>query len=88
MLQSFLTFFYISDESVSKDLLAYLGDFIRARKKLMGNVTELTVYLDTSTGDYLMPHKTGFVGALPIKKIYKEVQNSILEPYQSWIKNL
>ena len=87
LLQNFLTFFYISDVHVSNEILAYLGDFTRARKSFFGNVSEITVLLDTSSGEYLMPFKTGFVGALPIKKIYKEIRSSLLDPYTSWIKS-
>ncbi len=87
LLQNFLTFIYISDVKVSKDILAYLGDFTKARKSFFGNITEITVLVDTSSGEYLLPYKTGFVGALPIKKIYKEIRSSLLDPYQSWIES-
>ena len=87
LLQNFLIFFYISDVKVSREILSYLGDFTKARKNLFGNVTEITVLLDTSSGEYLLPYKSGFVGALPIKKIYKEIRSSLLEPYSSWVNN-
>jgi hypothetical protein len=87
LLQNYLIFFYISDVKVSREVLSYLGDFTKARKNLLGNVTDITVFIDTTFGEYLLPYKSGFVGAVPIRKIYSEIRSSLLDPYQSWIKS-
>jgi hypothetical protein len=86
-IQNYLTFFYISDNVISREILPYLGDFTKARKSFFGNVTEICVFIDTNSGEYLLPYKSGFVGAFPIKKIYREIRKSLLDPYSSWIRS-
>ena len=85
--QDFMVFLYISDVSVPQDLLSSLGDFTRVRKSILGNLHEINLYFDLSTGRYILPTKRGYFGWNPIRILLKDLRNIVLEPYKSLFLN-
>lgn len=85
-LTDFFLFFYITDKYIQAPFLSSLGDFWNVRKKILGNVHEICILIDTSNGQYIRPMKTGFYAWKPLKDLLNYIQRVILTPYQQWIQ--
>ncbi|MFX0091589.1 MAG: hypothetical protein ACFFBD_07480, partial [Candidatus Hodarchaeota archaeon] len=68
-----LIFVYISDENIPSNTLNCLGNFYTINKKIFENVHEINIYLDRASGEYIRPHKVGFLAWLPLKRLLKEI---------------
>lgn len=86
LLQEFLVFFYIADHAVSSEVLGTLANFYTVKKRILGNVHEINIYFDASSGNYVLPKKTGLFGWQPLKKLFKETRLTIFESYLAWIQ--
>jgi hypothetical protein len=84
LLQDFVVFFYVTDAPISPAVLTYLGDFTTVKKTVFGNASQLRFLLETANGTYLMPERSGYFGALPIRNLRLEIQREILEPFRLW----
>ncbi|MFX1505520.1 MAG: zinc ribbon domain-containing protein [Promethearchaeota archaeon] len=87
LLVDFMVFFYISEVSVSPNVLDSLGNFYSVKKSVFQNVHEVNFFLDTSTGQYTQPQRTGYFGWIPLKKLIREVETFIFEPYNQWLQS-
>lgn len=87
LLVDFLVFFYISEKSVPQNILDCLGNFYSVNKSIFRNVHEINFFLDTSTGLYIQPKRTGYFGWIPLKRLIREAERFILEPYSQWIQS-
>ncbi|MFX0013696.1 MAG: zinc ribbon domain-containing protein [Promethearchaeota archaeon] len=86
-LVDFLVFIYVSEKSIPQNVLDCLGNFYSVKKRHFQNVHEVNFFLDTSTGYYTKPKRTGYFGWIPLKRLIGEVERFIFEPYNQWIQS-
>lgn len=86
-LADFCIFFYVSESPVSQEVFNCLGNFYKVNKRIFSNVHEIKFYYDLSTGQYIQPKRTGYIGWIPIRNLIREAQRFIFEPYNQWLRS-
>jgi len=88
MIPDYLVFFYVTDKYIPVGILGHLADFNKVRKKIMGNVFQINVLLETEKGTYLSPQKIGIWGWGILSHLKNDIRDTILEPFRVWQQEL
>ena len=83
----FLVFFYISEGKIHPEVLSRLGNFSNVHIPYLSSVHEINIWLDASTGNYLLPRKLNRWRD-PLPELLKEIQDEILELYRYFIQRI
>lgn len=84
-IRQFFVFFYISENKNRPDIISEIGNFSNVHIPFFTSVHEINIWLDSSTGNYLLPRKPN-LWRNSLANLLKDIHDNILEPYRYFIQ--
>ena len=84
-IRQFLVFFYISETENRPETMSEIGNFSNVHIPFFSSVHEINIWLDASTGNYLLPRIPN-LWRNPLVDLLKDIHDNLLEPYRYFIQ--